>query len=250
MSVTEFIQVIKDILAKGPEDGEDDDINENVEELRIISEEEEALLNVWNLVTNKSTGKILKKKLLRLIECNFNARRILRRVHPEFEIACRQKFFIDILLLHNTPPYADKFWIKQKHLKFGKVDQGEFIEAALYSLVQYRKQKVAKAQLKRVLLIQKICRGFVIRRKTKRNFSAQKIQNCYRCYIARQRVKNIRFIRQTNASIEMERVIRGHLGRRKFKRHWFAREIQRVYRGFKGREQVKELKAKMSEWVN
>ena len=81
-------------------------------------------------------------------------------------------------------------------------------------------------------------------------FSAQKIQNCYRCYIARQRVKNIRFIRQTNASIEMERVIRGHLGRRKFKRHWFAREIQRVYRGFKGREQVKELKAKMSEWVN
>ena len=139
--------------------------------------------------------------------------------------------------------------VKQKHLKFGKVDQGEFIEAALHSLKQYRKQKVAKAQMKRVLLIQKICRGFITRREIKRKLAALKIQNCFRCYVARQKVKNIRYIRRTNASIEMQRVIRGHLGRMKFKRHWSARDIQRVWRGYKGRQKVKELRDIKAEWA-
>ena len=190
----------------------------------------------------------MKKKILRLIETNFKARRLLRRVHPDFESACRQNFFADILLLHNAPHYGNKFWLKQKHLKFGKVDQGEFIKAALHSLKQYRKQKVAKAQLKRVLLIQKITRGFITRRKRRRFFAAVKIQCCYRRYIARKTVAGIRQIRREQASIIIQKIARGYLGRKAYKRCWSSREIQRVWRGFTGRQKVKELKGLRAQW--
>ena len=249
INVDEFITVIKSILARIAEGTfDEEEIKDSREEIRIISEEEEALLNVWAIVTNRSTGNILKKRMLRLIETNFKARRLLRRVHPDFETACRQKFFSDILLLHNAPHYGDKFWLKQKHLKFGKVDQGEFIAAALHSLKQYRKQKVAKAQLKRVLLIQKITRGFITRRKRRRILAAVKIQSCYRCYVARKRVARIWQIRREEASTLIQKIIRGYLGRKTYKRWWSSREIQRVWRGFTGRQKVKELKGLRAQW--
>ena len=128
------------------------------------------------------------------------------------------------------------------------MDQGEFIAAALHSLKQYRKQKVAKAQLKRVLLIQKITRGFITRRKRRRILAAVKIQSCYRCYVARKRVARICQIRREEASTLIQKIIRGYLGRKTYKRWWSSREIQRVWRGFTGRQKVKELKGLRAQW--
>ena len=106
INVDEFITVIKSILARIAEGTfDEEEIKDSREEIRIISEEEEALLNVWAIVTNRSTGNILKKRMLRLIETNFKARRLLRRVHPDFETASRQSF-----LRHSSSTQCTSLW--------------------------------------------------------------------------------------------------------------------------------------------
>ena len=112
-----------------------------------------------------------------------------------------------------APHYGDKFWLKQKHLKFEKWIKENLLQQ-LYIHSNSTENKSCDS-VKTGLLIQKITRGFITRRKGE-EFWAVKIQSCYRCYVARKRVARICQIRREEAS----KLIQNHtsyLGRKLIK---------------------------------
>ena len=239
IDATEFLTIVQALLAQkdAPGTEEENDDDDDASPLRILTEEEEALLNVWNLLTGSSPDPMSKRILLHSLESNFPARRMLRKVHSDFETALRMEHFTDVLLLWNAPAYADAFWLKQKQMKFGQVNEGEFILAGQHALKTFRREREAQRRLRFVVRIQALCRGFVLRQQKHRATEALREQ------------------RRARAVVELQRVWRGHVGRCRAQRFAEVRrrtisagEIQRVWRGYTGRQRAQHIADEKAAW--
>jgi Ca2+-binding EF-hand superfamily protein len=238
----EFGAIIKAVMERG--DIEEDDVVEE-EEIRIITIEEEALLNVWNIISNYSDEELSKREVLKLVEGNFKARRTLRKIDETFETALRQKHFTSAIASWNAPCYAESFWLRQKQLKFGKIGQNDFILCGLQAYDTYKRKTTAKKYLNLVIMVQSMCRGWVQRKRRRKHTSAVAIQRVFRGFAARFKLWRER---REKAAVVIQRIYRGARDRALVTRIFSAREIQRVYRGHLGRVKVQIIKDKRASY--
>lgn len=104
---------------------------------------------------------------------------------------------------------------------------------------------------------QRVCRGWMVRFRTVRYASAQKIQRCFKTYLAQQLLQSLKLGLKSSQDQELmewaiktlQRYMRGAIARRRAKKmaekraleKRMATDIQRVYRGYLGRVRVELL---------